>query len=115
MDNIFASEKLCEFISSVQKTQMTLEEMIKLLQDSIEDFADILQVGKLSVNVANPQTVYEPFGLNKEIINYTSPKGYNPDTYEKFYFTEDNGFISIKANLLPGVLWTKDNKYTLKC
>ena len=115
MDNIFASEKLCEFISSVQKTQMTLEEMIKLLQDSIEDFADILQVGKLSVNVANPQTVYEPFGLNKEIINYTSPKGYNPDTYEKFYFTEDNGFISIKANLLPGVLWTKNIKKTVDC
>lgn len=115
VDTVFASEKLCEFISSVQQTNMSLEAITSRLQESIEDFAEILKLGKLSVRVTNPQTVYEPFGLNKEIINYTSPKGYNPDTYEKCFLTEGNGFINLKANLIPGELWTKENKMMVNC
>lgn len=110
MDKEFASEKLCEFISRVQSSATTLPDIIKMLQESVSDFAQELKLGKFSVVVSNPQTVYEPMGFNKEVINYTSPLGFDLDTYEKFYFTEDNGFITLKANLLPGVLWTKENK-----
>ena len=110
MEHFFASEKLCDFISTAQKSGYTLQEMNDFLQETVSDFADDLQLGRLSVTVSNPQTVYEPLGLNTEILSYTNPKGFNSDTYEKFYFTEENGFIKLKANLLPDVIWTKENK-----
>lgn len=110
MEHFFASEKLCDFISTAQKSGYTLQEMNDFLQETVSNFADDLQLGRLSVTVSNPQTVYEPLGLNTEILSYTNPKGFNSDTYEKFYFTEENGFIKLKANLLPNVIWTKENK-----
>ena len=115
MNTAFASEKLCDFISTVQNSLTTLEEMNDFLQETVAYFADELKLGRISVLVSNPQTVYEPLGLNKELLSYTSPKGFNPDTYEKFYFTEENGCIKLKANLLPGVLWTKENKQQIDC
>ena len=115
MKTTFASEELCNLISTVMHSIDSLEEMHKLLNETVSDFADSIQLGKLSVKVSNPQTVYEPLGFNKEMLNFENPKGFNPDTYEKFYFTEENGCINIKANLLPGVLWTKENKQLLDC
>ena len=115
MKTTFASEELCNLISTVMHSIDSLEEMHKLLNETVSDFADSIQLGKLSVKVSNPQTVYEPLGFNKEMLNFENPKGFNPDTYEKFYFTEENGCINLKANLLPGVLWTKENKQLLDC
>lgn len=115
MKTTFASEELCNLISTVMHSIDSLEEMHKLLNETVSDFADSIQLGKLSVKVSNPQTVYEPLGFNKEMLNFENSKGFNPDTYEKFYFTEENGCINLKANLLPGVLWTKENKQLLDC
>lgn len=115
LNTTFASEKLCDFISTVQNSLTTLDEMNDFLQETVAEFAEELKLGRISVVVSNPQTVYEPLGLNKELLSYTNPKGFNPDTYEKFYFTEENGSIKLKANLLPGVLWTKENKKQIDC
>lgn len=111
----FASEKLCDFISTVLNSITNLEDMNAILQETVNEFVEELQLGKLSVSVTNPQTVYEPLGLNSEMLSYTSPKGYNPDTYEKFYFTEENGFITLKANLVEGVEWTDENRKMVDC
>ena len=83
--------------------------MNQKLQETIADFADDLQLGKLSVTVANPQNVYEPLGLNKEILHFEHPKGFNPVPREKFYFTEENGFIRLQAYLVSGVEWNEEN------
>ena len=114
MDSLFASERLCDFISEIEHIH-SLNEMNEKLRETIDDFAEELKLGRLSVSVKNPQNVYEPMGMNREIINFISPKGFNPDTYEKFYFTEEQGCINLKANLLPGVNWTKENKKSVDC
>ena len=114
MDSLFASERLCDFISETEHIH-SLNEMNEKLRETIDDFAEELKLGRLSVSVKNPQNVYEPMGMNREIINFISPKGFNPDTYEKFYFTEEQGCITLKANLLPGVNWTKENKKSVDC
>ncbi len=114
MDSLFASERLCDFISETEHIH-SLNEMNEKLRETIDDFAEELKLGRLSVSVKNPQNVYEPMGMNREIINFISPKGFNPDTYEKFYFTEEQGCINLKANLLPGVNWTKENKKNVDC
>ncbi|MBQ8680892.1 MAG: EAL domain-containing protein [Treponema sp.] len=106
----FASEKLCDLISVLTSSVTTLAEMNEKLQETLPALAEELQLGRLSVVVSNPQNVYEPLGINKEMISYESPAGFNPDTYEKFYFTEENGFIRLKANLLPQIEWTDQNK-----
>ena len=106
----FASEKLCNLISVLTSSVTTLAEMNEKLQETLPALAEELQLGRLSVVVSNPQNVYEPLGINKEMISYESPAGFNPDTYEKFYFTEENGFIRLKANLLPQIEWTDQNK-----
>ena len=106
----FASEKLCDLISVLTSSVTTLAEMNEKLQETLPSLAEELQLGRLSVVVSNPQNVYEPLGINKEMISYESPAGFNPDTYEKFYFTEENGFIRLKANLLPQIEWTDQNK-----
>ncbi|MBQ9280900.1 MAG: EAL domain-containing protein [Treponema sp.] len=110
MDSLFASEHLCDFISSICSNIESLEEMNAKLQETLPEFAEELQLGRLSVIVANPQNVYEPLGMNSEIIHYESPTGFNPDTHEKFYFAEENGFIRIKVNLLSGVEWNDQNR-----
>ena len=115
MDLQFASEKLCNFISTVLNSITTLEDMNAILQETVAEFAEDLQIGKISVSVSNPQTVYEPLGLDKEILNYTNPNGFNPESYEKFYFTEENGFITLKANLIKGVSWTDENRRLIDC
>ncbi|WP_296325959.1 GGDEF domain-containing phosphodiesterase [Treponema sp. UBA3813] len=106
----FASEKLCDLISVLTSSVTTLAEMNEKLQETLPALAEELQLGRLSVVVSNPQNVYEPLGINKEMVSYESPAGFNPDTYEKFYFTEENGFIRLKANLLPQIEWTDQNK-----
>ena len=110
MPKEFASEKLCDLISVLTSSVTTLAEMNEKLQETLPALAEELQLGRLSVVVSNPQNVYEPLGINKEMISYESPAGFNPDTYEKFYFTEENGFIRLKANLLPQIEWTDQNK-----
>ena len=49
------------------------------------------------------------------MINFTSPKGFNPDPLEKSYFTEENGFIILKAYLLPGIDWNEENRKQIEC
>ncbi len=110
MPKEFASEKLCDLISVLTSSVTTLAEMNEKLQETLPALAEELQLGRLSVVVSNPQNVYEPLGINKEMVSYESPAGFNPDTYEKFYFTEENGFIRLKANLLPQIEWTDQNK-----
>lgn len=114
MSGIFASERLCDFIIEAEHIH-SLNDMNEKIQATICDFAKELQLGRLVVMVKNPQNVWEPMGLNREILNYTSPGGFNSDTYEKFYFTEEQGCITLKANLLPGVNWTKENKKQVDC
>ena len=110
MEPIFASEKLCDFVSLITSKVSSLAEMNAKLQETVADFAEELHLGKLSVVVANPQNVYEPLGINRETIHYENEKGFNPDAYEKFYFAEENGFIRVKVHLLPTDEWTDENR-----
>ena len=45
----FASEKLCDFISTVLNSITNLEDMNAILQETVNEFAEELQLGKLSV------------------------------------------------------------------
>ena len=110
MDSVFASETLCDFISSIRHSVKNIGEMNEILQETVEEFAIELGLGKLSVMVSNPPNVYEPLGINQEIISYESEKGFNPESYEKFYFTEENGCVRLKAHLLPELEWNETNK-----
>ena len=113
--NFFASDLLCEFISSIENEVFSLDDMNKKLMATVKDFAEELHLGKLSVIVSNPQNVYEPLGINQETVGYTSPKGFSPEPFEKIYMTEENGFIRLTAHLLPGLNWNEENKKLVEC
>ena len=110
MEPILASEQIYDLISTITNGATSLNEMNQKLQETVPDFARALQIGRYSVTATNPQNVYEPLGIQGETIHYESPEGFNPDTYEKTYFAEENGFIRTQVNLLPGVEWTSENR-----
>ena len=110
MEQIFASEKLCDFILDIQKTVFSLDDMIDKINEVIPKFADEMQLGKISVSVTIPQSVYEPLGINRKVLSYENPEGFQPDEYEKTYLTEENGTVKISACLKKNLLWTNSNK-----
>ena len=111
----FASQNFCDFISSTQKNVFNLSSMIDKINETIPAIAEELGMGKLSVSVTSPQTVYEPLGINSEMINYTNPKGFNPIPLKKNYFTEENGFITLSAYPLAGKEWNESEKKQIEC
>ena len=106
----FASEKLCDFITTIQKSVFSLDDMVRKINAELPNFADEMKLGKLSVRVNTPQTVYEPFGINREVVSYENPQGFQEEAYEKTFFTEENGVIKISAYLTKGEEWTVYNK-----
>ncbi|WP_294431140.1 bifunctional diguanylate cyclase/phosphodiesterase [uncultured Treponema sp.] len=110
MDPIFASEKLCDFVTSIQKTVFSLDDMIDSINLALPDLAEEMLLGKLSVQLNTPQSVYEPLGINREVLSYENPEGFENDSYEKNFITEEHGKIIIAAYLKKGAIWTPANK-----
>ena len=113
MDSVFASEKLCDFVTSIQKNVFSLDDMLNSINEALPELAQEMQLGKLSVSLNTPQTVYEPLGINREVLNYENQDGFENDSYEKTYVTDENGIIRITAYLKKGAIWTPANKKTI--
>ena len=89
--------------------------MITKINDTTPAFADELNIGKMQVTIASPQSVYEPLGINREIVSYQSPAGFNPTPYNKTYVTEENGIVTLSAYPKFDVVWSESDIKAINC
>lgn len=114
MDTKLADEKLCDFIFSITKSVSSLDEMVYKINGFLPTVAESLKLGRLNVILSAPQTVYEPLGINREILSYENPAGYEEIPYTQNYHTEEGGGVSISAFPKIGTEWSESDKKQIR-
>lgn len=91
MDQILSSEGFQHFFDVLQGSAETIEEMTETLKNSFPFIANILPIGKLTVQFTTPQTILDPGGETHIFEVGCCPDGYADIPYEEEFHTNESG------------------------
>ena len=107
------SENFADFFESICESIYSLPKMMQRISENLHLIADDIHLGRFSVNVSLPASIYEPKGMTSNSIPYTSPNGYGSDVFEKSYVTSEGGAIVLRLNSSKDYTWTQEEKISL--
>lgn len=110
---ILCSNGFQKFFEAIQVNFSSEDETMQMIRDSFHYIAEEIPIGKLTAQIAAPQTILEPAGKNST-ISVVCCELCEDVPYTETFHTAENGSAVISSYAQKGHLWTDEEKDSLR-